>query len=256
MRPINWTALLAAFLSFCKLVNAKGTLSIQLLDYNNPSSKDYNGGCCDCCGVLIGYCPANECDNFFRLFVATYPYTFFSALSPWTRWETHIIAEDSDSFYFPGYGHTVGAGLKNPLTYHFTGRWPGAFAIGLDVWDDDSGNILIGRADDLADHIEYDVANVPAQKDLQSAVAKSVTLTGKRSSTRILVRVYCDADYYGTDCYTYCIGRDDSTYGHYKCDDATGNKVCLTGWRGQDCKTRKYKLQGQLKKKVVQIKKI
>lgn len=53
----------------------------------------------------------------------------------------------------------------------------GAFAIGLSVWDDDSGNILgIGHPDDLVDSISYDVANVPAQKNLQSAVAKSITV--------------------------------------------------------------------------------
>ena len=52
-----------------------------------------------------------------------------------------------------------------------------AFGIVLKVWDDDSGNILgIGRADDLVDHISVNVPNVPAQKDSQSAVAKSVTV--------------------------------------------------------------------------------
>lgn len=52
-----------------------------------------------------------------------------------------------------------------------------AFAIGLDVWDDDSGNFLkIGHADDLVDTMSSNVGNVPAQKDLQSAVAKSVTV--------------------------------------------------------------------------------
>lgn len=61
-------------------------------------------------------------------------------------------------------------------------------------------------------------------------------LTGRRSSTRILVRVYCDANYYGADCNTYCVGRDDSR-GHYRCDDNTGNKICLAGWRGQNCLT-------------------
>ena len=63
-------------------------------------------------------------------------------------------------------------------------------------------------------------------------------LTGSRSSTRILVRVYCDTDYYGADCNTYCVGRDDSG-GHYSCDDNTGNKICLAGWRGLNCLTRK-----------------
>ena len=52
-----------------------------------------------------------------------------------------------------------------------------AFAIGLDVWDDDSGNFLsIGHADDLIDTLSSNIVNVPAQKDLQSAVAKSVTV--------------------------------------------------------------------------------
>ena len=54
-----------------------------------------------------------------------------------------------------------------------------------------------------------------------------------------MVRVYCDANYYGADCNTLCIGRDDSS-GHYYCDKTTGNKVCLDGWRGQNCLTRKY----------------
>ena len=52
-----------------------------------------------------------------------------------------------------------------------------AFSIGLDVWDDDSGNFLkIGHADDLVDVMSTNVGNVPAQKDLQSAVAISVTV--------------------------------------------------------------------------------
>ena len=101
-------------------VSSKGTLSIQLLDYNNPSSKDYAGSCCDCCGAF-GWCP-NDCDNFFRIFVTSYPYNIFNSLSPWSRWETFVLGEDS--FDFPGYGQSVGSGLTNPLTYHFTGRWP------------------------------------------------------------------------------------------------------------------------------------
>ena len=52
-----------------------------------------------------------------------------------------------------------------------------AFSINLDVWDDDSGNLFkIGHADDLVDTMSRNIGNVPAQKDLQSAVAKSVTV--------------------------------------------------------------------------------
>lgn len=66
----------------------------------------------------------------------------------------------------------------------------------------------------------------------------SSQLSGKRSNTRIQVRVYCDANYYGADCNTYCVARDDSG-GRYRCDDTTGNKICLAGWTGQNCRTGK-----------------
>lgn len=113
--------LISCFVSFLlQNVCAKGTLSIQLLDYNNPRSKDYNGDCCDCCS-FFGSCP-NDCENFFKLTVTKYPYTVFTALSPWVRWETYIMGDDS--FSFPGFGDTVGNGLTNPLIYHFNQRWP------------------------------------------------------------------------------------------------------------------------------------
>lgn len=41
------------------------------------------------------------------------------------------------------------------------------------------------------------------------------------------------ADYYGVDCATYCVARDDST-GHYNCD-TNGGKNCLEGWSGPEC---------------------
>ena len=57
------------------------------------------------------------------------------------------------------------------------GVFQGAFGVILKVWDDDSGNIFgIGRADDLVDEIFANVPGVPAQKNQQSAVAKSVTV--------------------------------------------------------------------------------
>ena len=102
-------------------MNPKGTLSIQLLDFNNPSGKDYSGSCCDCCGAF-GWCP-NDCENFFQIFVASYPLSIFSFFHAWKRWETYVLGDDS--FTFPGYGHIIGKdGLRNPLTYHFDGPWP------------------------------------------------------------------------------------------------------------------------------------
>ena len=109
-------------------MNPKGTLSIQLLDFNNPSGKDYSGSCCDCCGAF-GWCP-NDCENFFQIFVASYPLSIFSFFHAWKRWETYVLGDDS--FTFPGYGHIIGKdGLRNPLTYHFDGPWPVRYSLSV-----------------------------------------------------------------------------------------------------------------------------
>ena len=45
------------------------------------------------------------------------------------------------------------------------------------MWDDDSGNLFgVGHADDLVDFIQFNVPNIPANKDLQSATARSITV--------------------------------------------------------------------------------
>ena len=44
----------------------------------------------------------------------------------------------------------------------------------------------------------------------------------------IQVRMYCEANYYGSSCSTYCLAQD-SSRGHYVCDDKTGDKICHKG---------------------------
>lgn len=42
------------------------------------------------------------------------------------------------------------------------------------------------------------------------------------------LKVYCDSDFYGDSCATFCRPRDDS-FGHYSCDPKTGSKICFDG---------------------------
>ena len=42
----------------------------------------------------------------------------------------------------------------------------------------------------------------------------------------------CPMNYYGPDC--SCRDTNDCS-GHFECDRVTGEKVCLTGWLGDDC---------------------
>lgn len=51
-------------------------------------------------------------------------------------------------------------------------------------------------------------------------------------------RVTCDSNYYGSGCAKFCRPRDDS-FGHSTCSE-TGEIICLTGWHGDYCNTRKY----------------
>lgn len=51
-------------------------------------------------------------------------------------------------------------------------------------------------------------------------------------------RATCSAHYYGKGCENLCRPRDDS-FGHYSCSP-TGERVCLSGWKGDYCATREY----------------
>lgn len=47
------------------------------------------------------------------------------------------------------------------------------------------------------------------------------------------VRVKCSENYYNTTCTEFCRPRNDN-FGHYTCGER-GNKVCLSGWKGDNC---------------------
>jgi len=49
--------------------------------------------------------------------------------------------------------------------------------------------------------------------------------------TRLTFRykLYCDADYYSSDCSVYCVANDTDIAGHYTCDPITGNIICRPG---------------------------
>ena len=44
----------------------------------------------------------------------------------------------------------------------------------------------------------------------------------------------CDSDWYGKTCNVYCVDQD-TCEGHYICDKKTGAKICLNGFRGENC---------------------
>ena len=96
----------------------------------------------------------------------------------------------------------------------------------------------VGNADDHVDDIYVDVS-----LSVSSSFTTQTDFYGDHGNSRIRLsfRVQCSANYYGSDCATYCVNTDDST-GHYTCGTG-GTKNCLAGWTGSECNTGKRTLK-------------
>ena len=107
----------------------------------------------------------------------------------------------------------------------------GSFQLYVRVVDEDTGN-----SDDHVDDIYIDIS-----LSVSSSFTTQTDFYGDHGNSRIRLafRVRCNANYYGSDCATYCVNTDDST-GHYTCSPS-GAKNCLSGWTGTECNTRKSK---------------
>lgn len=64
------------------------------------------------------------------------------------------------------------------------------------------------------------------------------------TSMQYTVRVRCHEHYYGSKCNQVCRPRDDY-FGHYVCDQS-GNRNCMEGWTGPDCKTGEGEISAQI----------
>ncbi|KAK2104902.1 hypothetical protein P7K49_018758 [Saguinus oedipus] len=63
---------------------------------------------------------------------------------------------------------------------------------------------------------------------------KSLHFSGHVAHLELQIRVRCDENYYSTTCNKFCRPRNDF-FGHYTCDQY-GNKACMDGWMGRECK--------------------
>ena len=102
-------------ITFFKGVLGKAKVTIQLVDYKNMESKSWAGVCCDG-GYLI--CPL-KCDNWFEICVKN---VSMKNSDPCIKsFQTKVLYENDDDFYFPGFGQSLGIGVKNPLELVFDG---------------------------------------------------------------------------------------------------------------------------------------
>ena len=100
----------------------------------------------------------------------------------------------------------------------------------IEVEDYDSFN-----ADDHVDDIYVSISRTPS-----STFSSRAAYNGVHGNSRIELsfRVQCGRNFYGSNCSTYCVARNDSG-GHYTCG-INGERVCLSGWSepSTSCTTR------------------
>lgn len=105
----------------------------------------------------------------------------------------------------------------------------GRFQFYVRIDDKDKG------ADDLVDRVAFNVYH-PANDAWSPKISKEGVYNQVVLKARF--KINCDANFYGTDCFTYCVATDNSR-GHYTCD-SNGGKKCKAGYQNPstNCITR------------------
>lgn len=205
--------LMACLIAVC---NGSGKVSLQMIRYYNPGGRGSNGHPCDGKFFFSG----SDCDHRFIICLdeSNGPNSVYRC--PYGRKSTNEVS-NTNNVYF---GSSVG-GVSNPMLFPFA-IWQGSIKIKVEVWDSDD------NGDDHVDFLHSMFRAVPYY-NASSAHAISYTLSA-RTTLWLKLKVYCDSDFYGESCATFCRPRDDS-FGHYSCDPKTGSKICLHGWQGTLC---------------------
>ncbi|CAG2248115.1 unnamed protein product [Mytilus edulis] len=201
--------------SYCR-----GKISLKLLEYTNPTGTDAKGDCCDS-PVNTPGCTIGTCDHLFRICLLE-----SASRSNTSNCVQSIEITSSDQ-------NVVKFDHSHQNVQFVFDTWKGEAPIQILVFDsntDDKQNVLIDQFLDIYN-------STKAGFNQTSTVAVNLNLIGSRSknptSLRFSLSVYCDPQYYGSDCSVKCVPTNKCD-GHHTCDHQ-GSKVCLSGWRGTDC---------------------
>ncbi|XP_073466045.1 protein jagged-2 isoform X2 [Aquarana catesbeiana] len=205
-----------------------GYFELQLNSLKNVNGELLSGECCDDLKSAHNQdCTKDECDTYLRVclkefqakITPTGPCSYGSGLT--SVLGGNIINMNSK---FNQLGKNPGENGR--IIIHFQFAWPRSFTLILEAydWDNDTKvdeNLLIDRVPH---------AGVINPEDQWTPLV----LQGHVAHFDVKIRVKCDENYYGVMCNKLCRPRDDFV-GHYTCDHY-GNKACMDGWMGEECK--------------------
>ncbi|XP_071788874.1 uncharacterized protein [Asterias amurensis] len=139
------------------------------------------------------------------------------------RVDTDVIFDNKNKFDFPA---IIPKNIANPQLLKVD-NWKGGVRVKVLAYDDDT----IGK-DDIG---EFDQnITIESSSSVDAATWRDYTIKIDKSEFLYKVKIYCNANFYTSDCGVYCKPRD-NTQGHYGCNQTTGAKMCHDGWEGSDC---------------------
>ncbi|XP_071081721.1 uncharacterized protein [Haliotis cracherodii] len=206
--------LFALWLLLISHVKTDGKLDIQFISYWSDG-KVISGHSCDD-DLTIWW--NDQCDPKFTLCIDGPNKTVPCSLYVGT---TNYI----DNHNMIHFGSSI-LGTANPIIIPVPKAVPSSIKIKVQVFDND-----YDTSGDLMDTLSK-LIKIQAAATEQTAMYTPYTL-GKRTKLQIEVRAYCDPDWYGSRCETYCKATTDQS--HYMCNKHTGAKMCFKGWKGDNC---------------------
>ena len=96
----------------------------------------------------------------------------------------------------------------------------------------------IGSDDDLDDIF----INQSIQPNTGYSSVTEYLGNSEKVSVHLRYRIYCQPNYYGTNCATFCMAQNDDMNGHYTCNSADGSIQCQDGYENPMNNCRDSKL--------------
>ncbi|KAM6954021.1 protein jagged-2b [Aplochiton taeniatus] len=207
---------------------ASGYFELQLITVQNVNGELSDGECCD--GQRNAQdlsCSRDECDTYFKICLKEYQ-TEVTTSGPCTygAGSTDVIGGNIFSFKnTKNNQNKINDDGKIVIPFQFA--WPRAYTVIVEAWDWDNTTQNSDEALLIERSIHTGMIN-PGDR------WQTLTHDGPVARLEYRLRLRCDGNYYGSKCNKQCRPRDDY-FGHYRCEQ-WGNRVCLEGWMGHDCR--------------------
>ncbi|XP_045415269.1 protein jagged-2 isoform X2 [Lemur catta] len=214
-----------------------GYFELQLSALRNANGELLSGACCDGDGqtTRAGGCGHDECDTYVRVCLKEYQ-AKVTPTGPCSYGHGATPVLGGNSFYLPPAGaagdraraRARAGGDQNPglVVIPFQFAWPRSFTLIVEAWDWD--NDTTPNEERLIERMSHAGMINPEDR------WKSLHFSGHVAHLELQIRVRCDENYYSATCNKFCRPRNDF-FGHYTCDQY-GNKACMDGWMGKECK--------------------